>query len=221
MTPGFGYTYLQSLTDQQGNVHVIWKDYGFSPFQELFYTKLDNNGNTLIDDMRVTNEAGQPSYAAYITADPQRYPHLVRANTLQSNTKFVYKRAGPSVGLVRRGEVCFGCRVELGLYSYPNAQYALALSFGTMPGIPLGDGRVIPLNPDAIFFLSLSGALGLQNNIGTLDSQGRGTAIWNVPNVPEARGLTLYAAFVTINPAQPMPRTVTSISPAVPLPLPL
>jgi hypothetical protein len=36
--------------DSAGNIHIVWNDY----FDDIYYTKLDNNGNTLVDDTIVS-----------------------------------------------------------------------------------------------------------------------------------------------------------------------
>ena len=102
-----------------------------------------------------------------------------------------------------------------------NRTYVLALSFGNAPGIPLGDGRVIPLSYDPLMSLSVQypSYIGLSNSIGSLDSQGRSIAQWTIPNIPQLAGITVYAAFITIDSALPFPQIITSISPALPVTL--
>ena len=102
-------------------------------------------------------------------------------------------------------------------WAHPGNKYVLALSMGTSPGIPLGDGRVIPLNPDMLFLLSLqSGQLiGLRDYVGFMNEQGQGTSYWDIPNIPELNGVTLYAAFVVLDHTLPIP--FASISNAVPI----
>ena len=99
---------------------------------------------------------------------------------------------------------------------YANVTYVLAFSLGTTPGIPLGDGRVIPLNFDPLLLLSIQvpQSFGLENSIGILEDGGAQARL-AVPYITEMRGLTVYAAFVAIYPqgAQPF----VSISNAVPL----
>ncbi len=100
---------------------------------------------------------------------------------------------------------------------YADVTYVVALSFGTVPGIPLGDGRVIPLNFDELLLLSVQypQSVGFSNSIGFLDPLGRARASLTIPFIPELRGLPLYVGFVTIYPAAAMP--FVSISNAVQL----
>lgn len=72
-------------------------------------------------------------------------------------------------------------------------RYIVRASFGTSPGILLRDGRTLPLNPDALFFLS-DQLLG--NSIGMLDATGRANIRLTLPTgLPH--GLQAYLAFFT------------------------
>ncbi len=98
----------------------------------------------------------------------------------------------------------------------PGNTYVLAMSLSNT-GIPLGDGRIIPLGIDLILLLSIQSplAIGLANSIGTLPQNGITQATWSIPNVPDLVGLRVYAAFVTISPGAPS--GIWSISNAVPI----
>jgi Tol biopolymer transport system component len=97
----------------------------------------------------------------------------------------------------------------------PGATYIGALSADYSPGIPLGVRRV-PLEPDALFlasfFLQLPGMTGWS---GTLDFTGRALASVQVPALPSLAGITIRAAFLTLDPANP--GLARGISNAVPL----
>ncbi len=65
--------------DSNDNVHVIWsdiRDTGPISNIELYYEKLDNMGNTLVDELRITHA---PHYSLYpsITVDPSDNLHIV------------------------------------------------------------------------------------------------------------------------------------------------
>ncbi len=81
----------------------------------------------------------------------------------------------------------------------PNTPYILALAFNNNIGIPLPDGRVVPLNADPLLDLSLfyPYAIGLNGNLGMLNATGRATAMFIIPNIEILRGMDLKAAFVT------------------------
>lgn len=82
----------------------------------------------------------------------------------------------------------------------PFASYAGAVSLGALPGIPLMD-RTVPLAPDLLFLLSLTGQLpGAAGFAGLLDGAGRAVASVSLPADPGLAGLTAYAAFATLSP---------------------
>jgi len=116
------------------------------------------------------------------------------------------------------GSVSLGNSFELSLLdpAYPNTPYVAGLSFGTFPGIPLGDGRTIPLNNDPLLQLSLNSilgpAMGFQNFTGVLDWMGRATAHVSIPNISGLSGLSFYSAFISINTSSLLPQSVLSIS---------
>ena len=75
--------------------------------------------------------------------------------------------------------------------------YVVAASFGISPGTPLPGGRTLPLNPDALLFLSIAGNL-IRNNLGVLDNNGRTTFRIRLPEgLPN--NLQFYLAFLTSN----------------------
>lgn len=98
----------------------------------------------------------------------------------------------------------------------PNGSYACALAAGTVPGIPLADGRTIPLNLDDLLLLTLAaGNPVLLNNLGVLSPSGAASAVLAVPNIPQLLGLTVHAAFVVADPLAPT--GVGTISPSLPI----
>jgi hypothetical protein len=102
----------------------------------------------------------------------------------------------------------------------PNDLYAIALALGTTPGIPLVGGKRIPLNPDALFWLSLlPGTPNFVHMTGTLDASGNAPAwaVLLVPNDPALINATVFAAAVTFDSmslsgigciSQPVPITI-------------
>ncbi|MDF1801213.1 MAG: hypothetical protein P1V81_18760 [Planctomycetota bacterium] len=81
--------------------------------------------------------------------------------------------------------------------------WVLTSASGTTPGLPLGD-VTLPLNFDAFTTASLLGADGplFQNTFAPLDAFGQGSASLSVPPglSPSFAGLTLNAAFLTLDP---------------------
>ncbi|MBI4020735.1 MAG: hypothetical protein HY369_00665 [Candidatus Aenigmarchaeota archaeon] len=95
----------------------------------------------------------------------------------------------------------------------PGALFLLLFSLGSSPGIPLGDGRTVPLNYDSTFQLSLQtpALFGLNNSVAFLDATGSSQATWTIPGYVPVN-TTLYAAYVTIDPALPFPQSILSVS---------
>jgi len=62
-------------TDNSGNVHVVWHDRRDGNF-EIYYTKLNNNGNTLVNDKRITFSDSESAFPS-LSLDPQGNIHIV------------------------------------------------------------------------------------------------------------------------------------------------
>ncbi len=127
--------------------------------------------------------------------------------------------------LALEGSPNIGNTVNLTLTAaYPNAPYIFAMSFNNTPGIDLGDGRVVPLNPDPLFYLTFDPqtalTAGLQSVQGTLDTNGNAQVIWNIPNISQIANLTIYAAFAVINQSAPsVAQAVLDFSSSIPITL--
>ncbi len=77
--------------------------------------------------------------------------------------------------------------------------YFMGLSIGSVPGIPLSDGRIVPLNIDGLFLLSFQPNPLIQNNFGNFDSNGYGSATFFIPDIPGIQTLDFRSAFITYN----------------------
>ncbi len=91
----------------------------------------------------------------------------------------------------------------LSVPSEPTASYVIALSTATSPGIPLGDGRTVPLAFDWLldFCLSPANTLGSNQPFGVLDGAGqRMGAFWFPTGLT---GFTCHSAAVTFNATAP------------------
>ena len=77
--------------------------------------------------------------------------------------------------------------------------YQLACSLGDSPGLPLPGNRLLRLNPDALFFLTIM-APGptFQNFTGITSKSGYATGYVNIPGDKRLIGVTFYAAYVTL-----------------------
>ena len=84
--------------------------------------------------------------------------------------------------------------------------YVVAFSFtGYTPGLPLPDGRVIPLVLDTLALLTAQGAIYpfLTGNVGVLNASGTAVAVLNLNGLP-VQGIRLWAVALTIDPAAPL-----------------
>ena len=112
-----------------------------------------------------------------------------------------------------------GNTISLKLYDPQSANkpYLLSASFGSFPGIPLADGRTIPLNNDWLFnaVLYTPSLFGFSRSIGILDSQGNGQVTWTIPNIAFFQNTNVHFSFITIDQNTTGLRSITSISPSV------
>jgi len=81
-----------------------------------------------------------------------------------------------------------------------NRVFAMAASLGIVPGIPLPDRRVIPLNVDGLFAWSfLSQSPPFVGFFGRLDSSGRATANVLIPADGRLSGVPFFVGGVTVS----------------------
>ena len=76
--------------DASGNLHVVWQETRDGDF-EIFYKKLDDIGNTLIDDIRVTNASGT-SNRPDVGVDTSQNVHIVWSDERDGNPEIYYKK---------------------------------------------------------------------------------------------------------------------------------
>ncbi|MBN2492560.1 MAG: hypothetical protein JXQ29_17055 [Planctomycetes bacterium] len=84
--------------------------------------------------------------------------------------------------------------------------YVLAFSYsGYTPGLPLPDGRVVPLVLDTLALLTARGAVPpfLTHNVGVLNASGSAVAVLDLNAIP-VQGIRLWAAALSIDPAAPL-----------------
>ena len=99
-------------------------------------------------------------------------------------------------------EVALGARAPLDVSAprNPGSVYVLAASATTQPGLPLGDGRRLPLALDPLFSLSVGSGQGFFSGFaGVLDSNGRGKAAFVAPRDPRLRGLEFFVSGLSID----------------------
>ncbi len=116
------------------------------------------------------------------------------------------------------GKATPGGRVNLDMHApiSTGMPYQLACSLGDTPGLPLPVKRLLRLNPDPLFFMSLlyPGST-FQNFTGITSKSGYGTGYVHIPNNTALIGVTFYAAYVTLHAAAPGGIHVYSTSKAI------
>jgi len=70
-----GSQYPKIAMDTNNNVHITWCDSRDGTWPEIYYTKLDNNGNTLVNDTRVTTDSAASACPA-IAMDTNNNVHI-------------------------------------------------------------------------------------------------------------------------------------------------
>jgi len=86
----------------------------------------------------------------------------------------------------------------------PGRPFVVGLSLtGMRPGVPLPDGRTIPLAVDALTVLGLAGGVPglITNTVGVLSARGEATVRLNLSALgPAARGVKIWAAAMVLDP---------------------
>ncbi|MFC1981400.1 hypothetical protein ACFLVN_04055 [Chloroflexota bacterium] len=67
--------------DSNGNVHIVYFDEYETSYREIWYTMLDQNGNTLIDDTRMSTDNDESSKHPTIVVDSNDMVHIVWAES--------------------------------------------------------------------------------------------------------------------------------------------
>jgi hypothetical protein len=94
--------------------------------------------------------------------------------------------------------------------------YLGAAAFGTNPGIvlPGDDGRILPLNPDPLFFMSRFTPSVFVGFDGKLDSTGSAAGQVKVANVSGLAGIAFYLGVVVVDTAAGVPNGIADVSDA-------
>ncbi|MBN2491061.1 MAG: hypothetical protein JXQ29_09445 [Planctomycetes bacterium] len=129
--------------------------------------------------------------------------NIPTATTSMSALKMQFRF--PDISLTITGSPRPGGKLTLDLLSGGDAglPYQLGSSFGLGP-IVLGP-RQIDLSPDVLLALSVGNSLPsvFVNYSGVLDTSGTAKAGISLPAVPALVGISIYTAFVTLDPASP------------------
>lgn len=124
------------------------------------------------------------------TVTPVAKPGIDRVNT-------VTIAGGRHLSAADRPEVGKVFHLRLSSPTEPGSPYLTALSFGFTPGFQV-NGRTIHLNPDPLFFYSLSDATVFVDFQGALDARGEAFPEFLIPPIKALQGIRFYAVSVTI-----------------------
>ncbi len=80
--------------DTTNNIHVVWTD-DRDGNSEIYYKKLNNTGATVVDDTRITSDAGDSSYPS-ITSDSSNNLHVAWLDDRDGNAEIYYKKLDSS-----------------------------------------------------------------------------------------------------------------------------
>ncbi len=123
----------------------------------------------------------------------------------------------PAAALQKSGSDRIGTTTQL-TYNSPGDVgeiYWVVLTGGTSPGFPVGAGRVVPINPDAVFFASITPNVLLQNNTGRIPTGGKAVTSLPIPRLAGLVGIKVFACGITAN--KTWLKAVKNFSPAVPI----
>jgi len=81
----------QFAFDSGGDLHVVWTDQRAGR-AEIFYTKLDNDGNTLIPDFKVNNTLTDLPYAPHVAVDGNDDVHIIWTDRRDGNNEIYYQK---------------------------------------------------------------------------------------------------------------------------------
>lgn len=198
-------------SDASGYSQISWID-GRSGNLEAFYAKRRASGASLVGETQLTTDLAETTLPA-VASDLYSTIRAVFADTRDGNEEVYFKRSlRPTVTITGTPSAGNTLTFNLSAPLSPNQTYVLALSAGNA-GIPIGDGRSVPLDPDLLFVVSVidPGAIGFTGSAGVLNVQGGALSTLTLPAGTPA-GVTVHAAFVIADLTLPTPRFVTEIS---------
>ena len=220
------------VDESTGRAYIVYRDLGTTGALRFAEKGLTDSAFTLRPDLAPAN-LGQHAY--YLpTIRGSIFPTFNNTGSEIDITWHLRRTPGtPPYSLMFQRESVAACGTTIALSApaiigtsttvdisspcEPGAAYVGAYSTGTSPGIPVPGAGTIPLNPDALFNLSLLPGNGIFfNTVGTLSTTGVASMPIAVPNVSSLVGLTIYSAFLTIDPANP-PSSIGNISVALPI----
>ncbi len=190
--------------DNNNNAHIVFNSVaGFMPNpinSEIKYAKVNSSGSVLVSDKRLTYDTS-PSDVADVAVDSENNIHIVWQDSRDINNEIYYKRSFAPINMIGTPSIGSQVTFKISDPNNPNSVYGSALSFGTNQGIPLGDGRALPLNNDGAFYYSVAypQQIGLSNTFGLLNNNGNGEFYWTIPNNPSIIGVNISIAFISVD----------------------
>ena len=198
--------------DWVGNFIVAWTDASTVPGR-LVARRYDQHGaplggefevrNSVLGDIKLPDVAVDEAGEEFVFAFTARYEGPPGPSTPQTE---IYAKRYAFEPIHLPAPATVGTTFDLDLHFPGGAGYYYFLlgAFSTTPGIPLPDGRVVPLAEDVMFNFSLAFPNGgvLNGFQGWLDAAGQATAMVTLPNDPGIVGVTLHFAAVTVDVTQ-------------------
>lgn len=83
--------------DASGNVHIVWadwRDYNSPSRTEIYYMKLDNSGNRLVNETRLTSVDGFSSRSPKLAVDSVGHIHIVWSDSRDGDGEIYYRKIG-------------------------------------------------------------------------------------------------------------------------------
>jgi hypothetical protein len=212
--PGASHSYQPQIAATGTSVGVLWIDerFSFGSYQPFFNASVDGGLTWEPKDVRLNTGAGgsinvkSPALAA---AGPRTF-HAAWEDQRNGPQWDIYTNRWDLGVTVTNAPAGSAAGVTLSLPLDAGLGYLGAAALGVSPGIALSS-RVLPLNPDGLFTISLNPAFAFlfPGFVGTLNASGAASAAVNIPaGVPA--GFVFYIAFVTIDAGAPDGlRTVT------------
>jgi hypothetical protein len=152
------------------------------------------NGN-----LAVTHAAAQPvtEYDVQGRQIGQLYtgPLFYRWGMVVADSRRVWGLNAAQVGGTFQLSIRFG--------AHPNKVYVAGAALAPRPGIPVAGNRMIPLSPDALFFMVPAWPTVFSGFRGVLDTSGSARATVNIPAAVGLRGVRVFYAAVVIDAAAP------------------
>ncbi len=203
-----------AVEEGSGTAFVVLRDLAAGGQLRLLAKSLADPAFVVVSDLTapslLAHQYYQPSVRGRLWPASDRSGAMVDATWREGTAAANYtlnfaSLAVPSAGatLLPDAPLLVGALTTLTLRapSFANAPYIVAFSFANAPGMPLADGRIVPLNMDALFFMSLDPLNGVFiNTMNVLDGTGNSLVGVMVPPLPILSGFNFYGAAVTLDP---------------------